>query len=65
MFYYKASVDWGHLKQGSDTTDNASVDEAFLGYKLAKNTTFSIGKQKMPVAFAESTSNDRVFIERV
>ena len=66
MFYYKASVDWGaSAKQGSDATDNASVDEAFLGYKLAKNTTFSIGKQKMPVAFAESTSsNDMAFIER-
>jgi phosphate-selective porin OprO/OprP len=66
MFYYKASVDWGaSAKQGTDNTDNASVDEAFLGYKLAKNTTFSLGKQKMPVAFAESTSsNDMAFIER-
>ena len=52
MFYYKASVDWGaSAKQGTDATDNASVDEAYLGYKLAKNTTFSIGKQKMPLAF--------------
>ena len=63
MFYYKASVDWGaSAKQG---TDNASVDEVYLGYRLGKNTTFSVGKQKMPLAFAESTSsNDMAFIER-
>ena len=66
FYYYKASVDWGaSAKQGSDATDNASIDEVFLGYKLAKNTTFSVGKQKMPLAFAESTSsNDMAFIER-
>ena len=45
--------------------DIFSVDEAFLGYKLGKNTTVSIGKQKIPVSFAESTSsNDLTFIER-
>ena len=32
--------------------DIFSVDEAFLGYKLGKNTTVSIGKQKIPVSFA-------------
>jgi len=66
MFYYKASVDWGaSAKQGTDNTDNASVDEVYLGYRLGKNTTFSVGKQKMPLAFAESTSsNDMAFIER-
>lgn len=65
-FYYKTSVDWGaSAKQGSDNTDNASVDEVFMGYKLSKNSTISIGKQKIPVSFAESTSsNDLPFIER-
>ena len=73
MYYYKVSVDWGaSAKQGvvnsSDNdaaNDMASVDEAFLGYKLGKNTTLSIGKQKIPLSFAESTSsNDMPFIER-
>jgi phosphate-selective porin len=73
MYYYKVSVDWGaSAKQGVvNSTDNdaandmASVDEAFLGYKLGKNTTLSIGKQKIPLSFAESTSsNDMPFIER-
>ena len=65
-FYYKAQVDWGaSAKQGSDTTDNASVDEAYWGYKVSKNSTISIGKQKIPVSFAESTSSNGLpFIER-
>ena len=65
LFYYKTSLDWGaSAKQESDTTDNASVDEVFMGYKLSKNSTISIGKQKIPVSFAESTSsNDLPFIE--
>jgi phosphate-selective porin OprO/OprP len=66
FYFYKMSVDWGaSAKQGTDATDNASVDEAFFGYKLSKNSTLAFGKQKMPVAFAESTSsNDMAFIER-
>jgi len=65
-YYYKTQFDWGaSAKQGSDTIDNASVDEAFMGYKLSKSATISIGKQKIPVSFAESTSsNDLTFIER-
>ena len=65
MFYYKVSVDWGASAKQSEVTDVASVDEAFWGMKLAKNTTLSIGKQKIPASFAESTSsNDLPFIER-
>ena len=65
MFYYKVSVDWGASAKQAEVTDVASVDEAFWGMKLAKNTTLSIGKQKIPASFAESTSsNDLPFIER-
>ena len=64
-FYYKVSVDWGASAKQNEVGDTASVDEAFWGMKLAKNTTLSIGKQKIPASFAESTSsNDLPFIER-
>ena len=64
-FYYKVSVDWGASAKQNEVGDTASVDEAFWGMKLAKNTTLSIGKQKIPASFSESTSsNDLTFIER-
>ncbi len=71
-FYYKAQVDWGASAKQQSTLGDAdgmnditSVDEAFMGYKLSKNSTISIGKQKIPLSFAESTSsNDLPFIER-
>ncbi|MDA9708368.1 OprO/OprP family phosphate-selective porin [Alphaproteobacteria bacterium] len=72
-YYYKVQYDAGaSAKQQNITSSDSdahndifSVDEAFLGYKLGKNTTVSIGKQKIPVSFAESTSsNDLTFIER-
>ena len=71
-FYYKTQVDWGaSAKQQSTLSDSdgmndiTSVDEAFMGYKLGKNSTISLGKQKIPLSFAESTSsNDLPFIER-
>ena len=71
-FYYKAQVDWGASAKQQSTLSDAdgmnditSVDEAFMGYKLSKNSTISIGKQKIPLSFAESTSsNDLPFIER-
>ena len=65
-FYYKASVDWGaSAKTIDDNEDQTSVDEVYMGYKLGKSTTISLGKQKIPLSFAESTSsNDLPFIER-
>ena len=56
-FYYKASVDWGaSAKTIDDNEDQTSVDEVYMGYKLGKSTTISLGKQKIPLSFAESTS---------
>ena len=65
-FYYKTSLDWGaSAKRLDDNNDMTSVDEVFMGYKLSKSSTISIGKQKIPLSFAESTSsNDLPFIER-
>ena len=71
-YFYKAQVDWGaSAKQAStmgDSDGNAditSVDEAYLGYKLSKNSTITIGKNKIPLSFAESTSSNGLpFMER-
>ena len=51
------SVDWGaSAKQQSTLTDNTSVDEAFMGYKLSKTLQFLL-VNKIPLSFAESTSS--------
>ena len=65
-FYYKASVDWGaSAKTQGDNEDQTSVDEVYMGYKLGKSSTITLGKTKIPLSFAESTSsNDLTFIER-
>ena len=61
FYYYKASVDWGaSAKQGSDATDNASIDEVFLGYKLAKRSFTKIYRQlfsMMAVACGDLRNN--------
>ena len=56
-FYYRAQVDWGASAKQQSTLGDAdgmnditSVDETFMGYKLSKNSTISIGKQKIPLS---------------